>query len=140
MKRYTFLLLRNNIVLLKVLWRMDRIGIHSKLIRTIPIHSDICIRPIANHSKPTRKTFCDSSDGIWYKNRSDLIRFNSRQLSAWIRTNLKPSFQSRLIRINLSSDWSKPNFQSESIRINPRSEWFGYILIENSVWINPSSN
>ena len=33
-----------------------RIEIHSKSIRTIPIHSDICIRANANHSEPIRKT------------------------------------------------------------------------------------
>ena len=61
---------------------------------------------------------------VWWKtvkNRSDLIRFNLRQQSKWIRTNPKPSFQ------------------SESIRMNPRSEWFWLILIKNSVWVNPNS-
>ena len=58
---------------------------------------------------------------VWWKtvkNRSDLIGFNLRQLSEWIRTNPKLSFQ------------------SESIRMNPRLEWFKLILVENSVWIN----
>ena len=62
---------------------------------------------------------------VWWimvKNRSDLIRFNPRQQSEWVRTNPKSSFQ------------------SESIRMNPRSEWFGLILIGNSVWFNPSSD
>ena len=77
---------------------------------------------------------------VWWKtikNQSDLIRLIPRNQSEWIRTNPKPSFQSRSIRNNPSSDWSKPNFQSESIRINPRSEWFGLIgliWIENLVW------
>ena len=44
------------------LWRKYRIGIHSEPIRTIPIHSDICIRANANHSEPIRKTFCISFD------------------------------------------------------------------------------
>ena len=39
-----------------------RIKIHSKSIRTIPIHSDICIRANANQSEPIRKTFCISFD------------------------------------------------------------------------------
>ena len=62
---------------------------------------------------------------VWWKTvkyRSNLIRFNPRQQSEWIRVNPKPSFQ------------------SESIRVNPRSEWFGIILFEYSVWINPSSD
>ena len=71
-------------------------------------------------------------------NQSDLIRLTPRHQSEWIRTNPKPSFQSRSIRINPSSDWSQLNFQSEWIRMNPRSERFGLILIENSLWINPS--
>ena len=56
---------------------------YSNSIRTIPIHSDICIRANANHSEPIRKTFCISFD----KKRSKLIR-----------TNPKPSFQSESIR------------------------------------------
>ena len=49
------------------------------------------------------------------KNQSDLIQLIPRHQSEWIRTNPKPSFQSRSIRINPSSDWSEPNFQSESM-------------------------
>ena len=104
-------------------WRKYRIEIYSKSIRTIPIHSDICIRANSNHSEPIRKTFCISFDEKTVKNKSDLIRFNRMQLSEGIRTNTKLSFQTEF-----------------SIRINPRSEWFGLILIENSVWINPGSN
>ena len=37
---------------------MHRIEIYSEPIRTIPIHSDICIRANANYSEPIRKTFC----------------------------------------------------------------------------------
>ena len=65
---------------------------------------------------------------VWWKkvkNRSDLIRINPRQLSEWIRTNPKSSFQSRSIKIYLSSDWSKPNFKSESIRIISTLDSFG---------------
>ena len=43
-------------------WRKYWIKINSESIRTIPIHSDICIRPNANHSEPIRKTFCISFD------------------------------------------------------------------------------
>ena len=85
-------------------WQKYRIGIHSEPIRTIPLHSAICIRANANHSEPIWKTFC--------------ISFDEKQF---------------YFRINPGSDWYKPNFQSESIWMNPRSVWFGLILIENSV-------
>ena len=39
------------------------------------------------------------------KHRSNLIRFNSRQLSEWIRTNPKPSFQSESFWPPIHSDW-----------------------------------
>ena len=42
--------------------RKYRIGIYSDSIRTIPIHSDICIRANVNHFKSIRKTFCNSFD------------------------------------------------------------------------------
>ena len=74
------------------------------------------------------------------KNQSDLIRLIPRHQSEWIRTNPKSSFQSKSIRINPNSDWSKPNFQSETIRIIPTLDSFRLFLIENSVWINPSSD
>ena len=35
-------------------WRRYRIEIHSESIRTVPIHSNICIRGNANHSEPIR--------------------------------------------------------------------------------------
>ena len=63
---------------------------------------------------------------VWWKtikNQSDLIQLITRHQSEWIRTNEKPSFQSRSIGINSSLDWSKPNFQLKSIQMNPRSEW-----------------
>ena len=54
--------------------------------------------------------------------------------SDFIGNNPRPSFQSRLIRINAISDWSKPNeFKVGMIRIDPRSDWYGLILIENLV-------
>ena len=56
------------------------------------------------------------------KNRSDLIRFKPRQLSKWIRTNPKPSFLSRSIRINPSSNWSKLN-ESKVGMIRIDSDW-----------------
>ena len=80
---------------------------------------------------------------VWWKtikSQSDLIRLIPSYQSEWIRTNSKLSLQTRSIRINPISGWSKPYFQSESIRMNPRSEWFGLILIENSIWMNQSSD
>ena len=45
---------------MQIPWWKYRIWIHSEPIKTIPIHSDICIRANANHSEPIRKTFCIS--------------------------------------------------------------------------------
>ena len=70
---------------------------------------------------------------VWWKtvkNQSELIL---RYQSEWIRTNPEPSFQSRSIRINTRTEWSKPNFQSESIRIITTLDWFGLIRNENLV-------
>ena len=62
---YTLILINNS-------WRKYQIGIHSEPIRTIPIHSDICIRANANHSEPIQKTFCKSFD----EKRKESIRPN----------------------------------------------------------------
>ena len=51
-----------DLTLNKLPWRKYRLGIHSKPIRTIPIHSGICIRANKNHSEPIRKIFCNSFD------------------------------------------------------------------------------
>ena len=51
-------------------WRKYRIEIHSESIRTIPNHSDICIRANANHSESIRKTFCISFDEKRSKHQS----------------------------------------------------------------------
>ena len=87
-----------------------RIGIHSEPIRTISIHSDICMQANANHFEPIWKTFC--------------ISFDENRLK------IDPTL----------SDLIRGNYPNESvpIRINPTSESFWLILIENSVWINPS--
>ena len=72
---------------------------------------------------------------VWWKtvkNRSDLIRFNLRQQSGWIRINPKPSFQSELGFLRIDSDWKFDLDQSELgfIRIeNLVSNWFGFIRI-----------
>ena len=107
--------------LIKPCWNY-RIGIHSESIRTIPIYSDI----IPNQSK---KRFVSRL----IKNGQKSIRLNLINSETSIRINPKPSFQSRSIRINPSSEWSKPNFQSESIRIIPTLKLFGLIWIENLV-------
>ena len=61
------------------------------------------------------------------KNQSDLIRLIPRQQSALIRTNPKPSFQSRSIRIFIRN-------QSEWIQGRNYSDWFWLkIRIENLV-------
>ena len=65
-------------------WRKYRIGINWEPIRTIPIHSDICIRANANHSEPIRKTFCISFD-----EKSDLIRGSNPNESDSIRARIE---------------------------------------------------
>ena len=92
--------------------KVSDIGIHSEPIRTIPIHSDIYIRANANHSEQIRKTFCISFDEKRVKNRPNLIRFNPRQLSKWIRANpnqselelIKTEFS---IRAQIDWDWCR---------------------------------
>ena len=60
------------------------------------------------------------------KKRSDLIRFNPRQQSEWIR-------------INRSSDWSKPNCNQNQSEVQHvfwiSSEWFALARIQISEWI-----
>ena len=73
------------------------------------------------------------------KNGQKSIRLIPQYRYEWIRTNPKPSFQSRSIRINLI--WIDPN----RIFNKNKSEWirgrrFKLILIENSVWIHSSSD
>ena len=104
----------------------------SELTRFIPISLSEPMRIIPNQSE---KRFVSRL----IRNGKKSIRLNTIN-SEWIRTNPKPSFQSRLIWINQISDWSKPNFQSKSIRMNPRSEWSGLMLIKSSIWISPRSD
>ena len=68
------------------------------------------------------------------KNQSDLIRFDPRQLSKWIRTNSKPIFQSESIWARNDSDefWLKIRFGSIRARID--SDWklgFGLVRIHS---------
>ena len=58
------------------------------------------------------------------KNRSDLIRFNSRQQSEWIRTNPKPSFLPESIRARIDSNRIFNQNQSEWIQGWNDSNWF----------------
>ena len=75
--------------------RLKFIPSQSKLFRFIPISvSDV------NNFEPIRKTFCISFD----ENGQKSIRLNSINSETSIRTNPKPSFQSRSIRINPISD------------------------------------
>ena len=48
----------------KIRWRRYRIGIYFEPIRTIPIHSDICIRANANHSDLIRSNCPNESEPI----------------------------------------------------------------------------
>ena len=97
-------------------WRKYRIGIHSEPIRTIPIHSDICIRANANHSERIRKTFCNSFD-----EKSRLFRFIPISVSESMRI-IPKTFEKRFVTRLMKNDKKsirmnpKPCFQSESIR------------------------
>ena len=107
--------------------RKYRIGINFELIRTIPIHFDICIRANANHSEPISKTFVSRlmKNG---KNRSDIIRFKPRQQSGWIRTNTNQS-KLQLILIEFSIRINPNESEVEMVRIN--SDWkFGLDYLE----------
>ena len=108
--------------------RLKFISSQLELFRFIPISVSEPMRIIPKQSE---KRFVSRL----IKNGQKSIQLNTIN-SADI--NLKKSepirnqvFQSRSIRINRSSNWSKPNFQSEWIRMNPRLEWFGLILIDS---------
>ena len=78
----------------------NRIEIHSETIRTIPIHSDICIRGNANYSEPIE------SNPIFNQNESEI----------------------RIFRID--SDWKFGLDQSELGLIRIDSDWkLGFILV-----------
>ena len=78
---------------------------------------------------------------VWWKkvkNQTELIQLISRHQSEWIRTNPKPNFQSRSIRINSSSkidsDWKFGSDQSRSGLICIEklvSDSFGFIRIHS---------
>ena len=91
-------------------WQKYRIEIHSEPIRTIPIHSDICIRVNANHSYQSEKIFVSRL----MKNRQKSIRFNLR-------------YQSESIQMIPRSDWK---LGSHSFRLMPRTklDWVGLIF------------
>ena len=64
------------------LWRKYRIEIHSESTRTIPIHSDICIRVNANNSEPIRnQVFNTDRSGIFNQNKFIWIE---NLLSDWV--------------------------------------------------------
>ena len=84
----------------EVHWRKYRIGIHSRPIKTIPIHSDICIRANANHSETIRIN--PSLD--WSKSnfQSELIRMNPRL--EWFGLIMTEN-SAGSIRERIDSDW-----------------------------------
>ena len=97
-------------------WRKFRIGFNSETIRTIPNHSDICIRANANQSKPIQKAFWIS----FVEKHLKIIPIQS-ETSIWMNPNeSEVNFQSEWMRINAETDWSKPNIHS--IRMNPNTE------------------
>ena len=117
-------------------WRKYRIEIHSESIRTVHIHSNICIRTNLKNILYL----------VWWKtvkNQSDLIRLIPRHQSVWIWTNPKPSFQFRSIRINpnhsdlgfirIYSEWKFGLDQSKlglvlfDVDWKLTSDWFGFI-------------
>ena len=67
------------------------------------------------------------------KNRSNLIRFNPRQQSEWIRFNPKPSFYFEPIRARIHPNRIFNQNQSKWIWGRNDSDWFWSIRIENLV-------
>ena len=77
---------------------------------------------------------------VWWKmvkNRSDLIRFNPKQLSEWIRSNYpneSEPIRNQVLNLNQSE---LGMIQTEfSIKINPNHPDLGFIQID-SIRINP---
>ena len=103
-------------------WQKYRIGIHSKSVRTIPFHSDICIWVNANHSEPIRKTFCISFD----KKRSKInptssdefrdIKANQSETKFSIQGNLN-QFELGMIRIDSYTDIGLTRNSSDWLRM-----------------------
>ena len=100
--------------------------IHSVSIRTIPIHSDICIWANVNNSELIRKTFCISFDEKGQKS----IRINPINVGTSFRMNPNQSETKFLIQINLNhSDLGL--IQTEfSININANHSDLGFIRID----------
>ena len=83
-------------------WRKYRIEIYSDSIRTIPIHSDICIRANANHSEPFRTNPKNVLYLVWWKT----VKNQCESFRAWIPSDwfwLKIRLKSIRARIDL--DW-----------------------------------
>ena len=141
-------------------WWKCQIKIHFEPIRTIPIHSYICIRANANHSEPIWTTFCILFDEKRSKinptirdinpNESEPIRnqvFNPDQYDSfrrWINADwfwLKFWFGSIQAWIdfgfiwikNLVSDWCLTVFIKRDTK--RCSEWFALVWIQISEWI-----
>ena len=102
-------------------WRKFRIGIHSESIRTIPNHSDICIRANASQSESIRKTF-------WISFVEKHLKINPTQSEISLRMNPKWIFNSNesesfLTRIDLNRIFN-PNTDSFGLKI-----YFGFVRI-----------
>ena len=103
-----------------------RIGIHSEPIRTISIHSNICIRTNANYSESNRKKFCISF--LWKPVKIQILNQN----------------QSDSFRPLIHSDWFwlKIRFVSIGARIDSDCKlcscWFRFIRIDALDWIRLS--
>ena len=113
-------------VIYELPWRKYRIGIHSEPIRTIPIHSDICIWANANHSEPIRKTF-------FYLVSWKTVKKSSFQSELEFSIRINPS-HSDLGFIRIDSDWKfgLDQFKLRLIRI----EKLGFGLFQNdSHWL-----
>ena len=105
-------------------WRKFRIGIHSKPIRTIPNHSDICIRSNPNQSA---KRF----ESRLLKNVWKLIRLNPIQSE---RIRIKPNTYSIGLKVNPIYIFQfRLKFQSEWIKVRIDSDWIFRVRIELKV-------
>ena len=110
-------------------WRKYWIEIHSESIRTIPIHSYICILANANHSEPIWKTFCISFDmkggqkSIWlnpiYSETSIRMNPNQSETKFSIQITRARSDPNRIFNQN-QSEYFRPWIHSDCLRLNNR--------------------
>ena len=121
----------------KLPWQKFRIGIYFETIRTIPIHSDICIRVTADHPEP-----------IWImlrlmKNGQNTIRLNpilSSHQSEWIRTSTNQVYNLNHFYLGfiwIDSDWKLPG---QKFRIGIYSETIRTIPIHSDICIRATAD